>query len=141
MVAPKTAAKARLTSGMTCAPHPSPAAGGSDRPRTAAGEARAQGGRPVRVEHVDCRERGQKLVDVGLVGNLNRLVGVGKGKAVQAEHHGRHHSRVLGDAVRLDNHVERFLTRLQVELNPARVALLDGVLMVAHYAPGQSTIG
>jgi hypothetical protein len=89
---------------------------------------RADRDRIGRIEHLARLVRRQEGVDVGLVGNVDALVGVGEDEAVHAHHH--RHRELLGQPERLDVQVERLLVRLGEELQPAAVALAHRIAVV-----------
>ena len=74
-----------------------------------------------RVEDLAWFVAGQERVNLFLGGHVGPLEGVGEQEAVHAHHH--RDRQFLGDPERLDMQVERFLIRLGVELDPARVPL------------------
>ena len=89
---------------------------------------RADRDRLVGIEDLARRVRRQERVDLGLLGNVDALVGVREDEAVHAHHH--RHRQLLGELERLDVQVERFLVGLGEQLQPAAVALAHRVAVV-----------
>ena len=80
------------------------------------------------VEHLHRLIRRQIGIDVGLIGHVHTLDGVGKDKAVDADHH--RHRQFLGQSEGLDVQVDGLLVGLGKQLHPAGVAHRHRVGMV-----------
>ncbi len=88
----------------------------------------------LRVEGMQVAIGRQEILDRLGLGELEGHVGVGEVVAVVVDHYRDVHR--LGEPEGLQGHVDDFLVVLGEDLDPAGVALADGVLMVVPHRPG-----
>ena len=89
----------------------------------------------LRIQFVVRLIRRQERVHFFLIRDLHHVVCMRQCEAVQVHHHRRHDLRILRDLVCLQDHIERFLSALREQHDPARVPLGHRVALVAVNVP------